>query len=79
MEKTITMLMTETRQKLADVVNNSGLPFCVLESIIQNLYNEIHMYSEQQLQQDNLVYQQKMLEAQENLDENKEDIGESDK
>lgn len=55
-QKSITMLINETREKLVQTCNTSNLPPCVLELILQNLYNEVSALAKRQLQEDELYY-----------------------
>ena len=42
-EKPITMVIEETKQGLIDVINNSNLHPFILDSIMKELHNEIHI------------------------------------
>lgn len=42
-EKPITMVIEETKQGLIDVINNSNLHLFILDSIMKELHNEIHI------------------------------------
>lgn len=66
MKKPLTLIIKDTGFQLIDVCNNSGLPACILETIIKDLYNEIHELSVKQLQEDTIKYN-KYLEEQEQL------------
>ena len=63
MNKTITILTKETNKALVDICNNSGLPMCVLELLIKNLYNEISQLSQQQYNQELLEYNKSLKET----------------
>ena len=52
MNKPISMVINETRISLTDICNKSGLPACVLEPIVRDLYEEIKYVSSMQLKQD---------------------------
>ena len=50
--KPISIVIDDFRKDIAEVVNNSGLPFCIVEMIIKELYDESHMFAKQQLEID---------------------------
>ena len=56
MNKPISMVINETRISLANICNESGLPVCVLEPIVKDLYEEIKYVSSMQLKQDTETY-----------------------
>lgn len=56
MNKPLTLLVQETKSNLVGTINNSSLPPCVLELIIKDIINEIHILSQKQLQEDELAY-----------------------
>lgn len=56
MNKPTTILIQETKSKFAQICNDSSLPLCVLDLIIQNIYHEVHSLSQKQLQDDELEY-----------------------
>lgn len=70
MKKPLTLIIKDTGSQLIDICNKSGLPMCILETIIKDLYSEIHELSMKQLQEDTIKYNN-YLKEQENLKENK--------
>lgn len=56
MNKPITLAIKETKTNLIQTINNSSLPPCVLELIVKDILNEIHVLSQKQLQEDELAY-----------------------
>lgn len=56
MNKPLTMLVKETRMKLANICNESGLPPVILDLIIQGIYSEIHHLAEKQSLDDEDAY-----------------------
>ena len=48
MNKPLSMIIKETKTKLANVCNESGLSPIVLDLIVQNIYYEIHHLAEKQ-------------------------------
>lgn len=63
-QKPISMVINETRISLLDICNKSGLPVCILEPIVKNIYEEIKRVSAIQLKQDEESYTKAQKEAQ---------------
>lgn len=61
MNKPITMVIKETKQKLANICNESGLSPVILDLIMQGIYSEIHSLAERQTFEEEMSYA-KMLE-----------------
>lgn len=49
MDKSLAMAIKETKSKLANVCNESGLPIAILDLIVQGVYYEIHSLVEKQV------------------------------
>ena len=62
----ITVAREETKKKLVDVLNNSGVPAFVLVDILQNLLLELRQIERQQLEADRQKYEAE-LDEDENL------------
>lgn len=58
MNKPLTMIIKETKLKLAKVCNESGLPPVILDLIMQGIYSEIHSLAEKQTLEDERQYNQ---------------------
>lgn len=58
MNKPLTMVVKETKEKIASVCNESGLPPVILDLIIQGIYSEIHMLVEKQTLEEEKSYVQ---------------------
>jgi hypothetical protein len=56
MNKPFTMIVKETKMKLANVCNESGLSPVHLDLIMQGLYNEIHSLAERQTLEEEAAY-----------------------
>lgn len=69
MNKPISMAINETRISLLKICNESGLPACVLELIVKDLYNDVNRVSENQLKKDEESYMQAQKEAQNSKNE----------
>jgi hypothetical protein len=54
--KSIAMTINETRLSLIDVCNKSGLPACILEMMLDDLYAEVKHLAQIQLKQDEERY-----------------------
>lgn len=54
--KPITMVIKETKIKMINVINESGLPLAVLDLILQGVYSEIHSLVEKQVVEEERVY-----------------------
>lgn len=63
MNKPITMVIKETKTKLANVCNESGLSPAVLELVVQGIYSEIHSHAERQAMEEEVVYARMLEEA----------------
>lgn len=63
MNKPISMVINETRISLTNICNQSGLPACVLELIIRDLYKEVQHVSTVQLKQDEETYAKALKDA----------------
>lgn len=61
MNKPLTMIIKETRIKLANICNESGLPPVILDLIMQGVYSEVHSLAEKQSFEEEKAYT-KMLE-----------------
>lgn len=63
MNKPITMVINETKRKLANICNESGLSPAVLDLIMQGLYSEIHSLAKRQAMEDEVTYARMLQEA----------------
>ena len=63
MNKPITMVIKETKNKLANVCNESGLSPAVLDLIMQGLYSEIHSLAERQAMEEEVAYARMLQES----------------
>ena len=63
MNKPISMVINETRISLANVLNKSNLPPCILEMIVKELYDEIKYVAAMQLKQDTEAYNKAQEDA----------------
>lgn len=63
MNKPITMVIKETKNKLANICNESGLSPVVLDLIIQGIYSEIHSLAERQTIEEEMSYVKMLKET----------------
>lgn len=63
MNKPLTMVIKETKSKLANICNESGLPPVVLDLIMQGIYSEIHSLAERQAVEEEMTYTKMVAEA----------------
>lgn len=68
MKKPITLVIEETKTKLAEIINTSGLPPFVIEPILSTFLQEAHAASKRQYEIDKLQYEQTIAKEQEDLD-----------
>lgn len=50
--KSITIIIDETKNKLAQDINSSGLPMVVIEMILKDLYQQSQQLAKQELESD---------------------------
>jgi hypothetical protein len=56
MNKPISMVIKDTKMKLAKVCNESCLSPVILDLIVQGIYSEIHSLAEKQAYEEELAY-----------------------
>lgn len=62
MQKPITLIRREFTEKIVDTINNSGLPFFVIEPILQNLLTSVQQGAKAQEENDRAEYERHMEE-----------------
>lgn len=78
MKKPVTLVIEETKTKLAEIINTSGLPPFVIEPILSTFLQEAHAASKRQYEIDKLQYEQAIAKEQEEQNEDvKKDESES--
>lgn len=75
MNKPLTMIIKETKTKIANICNESGLPPVILDLIMQGVYSEIHYLSEKQTSEDEMAYMKTIEEK--SKEEQKEGLASS--
>lgn len=65
MNKPITVIIDDAKKNLSQSINNAltTLPPCILELIVKDILNEIHVLSQKQLQEDELAYMNSLVES----------------
>ena len=56
--KPLSMIIEETKTKLAAVCNDSGLTPVILDLIMQNIYNEVRNLSKEQVVNEKTAYEE---------------------
>lgn len=57
MEKPLTLKIEETKQAIVTAINNSNLHPFILDTILKDIYNEIHVLCANQAAQDKKEYE----------------------
>lgn len=63
MNKPLTMVVKETKTKIINICNESGLSPIVLDLIVQGIYSEIHSLAERQSLEEEMAYAKMVAEA----------------
>lgn len=58
-EKPITLVREDFINDVVNLCNDSGLPFFMIEDIMKDLIQKIHLAAQQQLEEDRKKYQSK--------------------
>ena len=56
MNKPLTMIIKETKTKIINACNESGLSPIILDLIMQGIYSEIHTLAEKQSSEEEMAY-----------------------
>lgn len=62
MEKPITLTISELKNDISKLVNESKLPVFILDNIFREFYSEVHMLSLQQEQAEKVEYEKYLAE-----------------
>lgn len=57
MTKPANLIIEETKENLVKVINESGLPPFLLEPVLKDLYNQINILKQQELEQSKKQYE----------------------
>ena len=69
MNKPFSLVYEEFKQKLADLINNCGLPVSVIETVLQNYLSGVSNIARNQYQSDKIQYEQSLLDEEKNKKE----------
>ena len=61
MNKPLSLIYEDFKQELADLINNSGLPAFIIESVLQNYLIETRTIVKKQYQIDKTQYEKSLL------------------
>ncbi len=77
MNKPITLVIEETKTKLAEIINNSGLPPFVIEPMLNTFLQEAHVAAKRQYEIEKLQYEQAIAKEEEQNEDVEKDESES--
>ena len=77
MNKPITLVIEETKTKLAELINNSGLPPFVIEPMLNTFLQEAHVAAKRQYEIEKLQYEQALAKEEEQNEDVEKDESES--
>lgn len=60
--KPLTIAKDEFQKNVVELCNTSGLPFFIIESVLKDLFQEIHILSNRQLEEDRMRYSSSLPE-----------------
>lgn len=63
MNKPFTMVIKETKNKIINACNESGLSLAVLDLILERVYSEVHSLAEKQAAEEEMSYAKMVAEA----------------
>ena len=66
MDKPITIRYEEFRNRLEELVNDSCLPPFIIESVMKEYLNEVHVFAVAQYQKDRSIYEKRINEGDSN-------------
>lgn len=65
MNKPANLIIEETKEKIVKVINESGLPPFLLEPILKNLYDQISILKQQELEKSKQEYENSLNQEKE--------------
>lgn len=74
MDKPITLSIEDFKQELSKVINNSQLHIFIIDSILKDIYNEIHMIYQNQIERDKKMYEEKNIKSDIDIQGDKKDV-----
>lgn len=74
MNKPADLIVEETKEKLAKVINESGLPPFLLEPLIKDLYNQISFLKQKELEKSKKDYQESLKKEEKEAQNEKDTV-----
>ena len=68
MNKPADLIVEETKEKLAKVINESGLPPFLLEPLIKDLYNQISFLKQKELEKSKNNYEESLRKGEKEVE-----------
>lgn len=73
MNKPANLIIEETKEKIVKVINESGLPPFLLEPILKNLYDQISILKQRELEKSKQEYENSLNQEKEKKGAKKDD------
>ena len=73
MTKPANLMIEETKENLVKVINESGLPPFLLEPVLKDLYNQISILKQQELERSKQEYENSLNQEKEKKGAKKDD------
>ncbi len=73
MTKPANLIIEETKENLVKVINESGLPPFLLEPVLKDLYNQISILKQQELEKSKQEYENSLNQEKEKKGAKKDD------
>ena len=73
MDKPISIIINETKEKIVQVCNASKLPPCILEILMKGIYDDVYQLSQKQIQEDLLIYTNQLTKESQDEEVKKEE------
>lgn len=73
MTKPANLIIEETKENLVKVINESGLPPFLLEPVLKDLYNQISILKQQELEKSKKEYENSLNQEKEKKGAKKDD------
>ena len=73
MTKPANLIIEETKENLVKVINESGLPPFLLEPVLKDLYNQISILKQQELEKSRQEYENSLNQEKEKKGAKKDD------
>ena len=70
MEKPISMKLQETKESIATIITESGLPMWLLEPAVKDIYNQVNTVAAQEMYNDRKQYVEALQKEKEVSEEN---------